>query len=272
MNTKTDETDQAWRALGDPTRRAILDLLAEGPATTGDIESRFPISRIAVMKHLRLLADAGLVTARKAGRQRWHYLNGHALDNLAARWLTPLSRRWASRLSRLQKLSEGLSEPMSAKPDIDIAQDVSIAAPPAKVFKALTDDIGAWWGAPYLSRDAVDMSLDGVLGGPFQEIWTNGGGRLLGSVTAIDSPGLIEISGPFHFGLVHGIAEFRLNAVGKGTLLNFTHRAIGVVEEKFAEAAKGGWGDLLGERLRRYAETGVGQGISANIQGEGNKP
>jgi DNA-binding transcriptional ArsR family regulator len=149
MSTKTDETDQAWRALGDPTRRAILDLLAAGPATTGDIESRFPISRIAVMKHLRLLADAGLVTARKSGRQRWHYLNGQALDNLAARWLTPLSRRWAFHLRRLQKFPEGLPEPMSAKPDIDIAHDVSIAAPPATVFKALTDDIGAWVGASW---------------------------------------------------------------------------------------------------------------------------
>jgi DNA-binding transcriptional ArsR family regulator len=64
-----------WRALADPTRRRILDLLRQQPLITGEIAAQFPISRIAVMRHLDVLSQAGLVASRKRGRQRWHYLN-----------------------------------------------------------------------------------------------------------------------------------------------------------------------------------------------------
>jgi DNA-binding transcriptional ArsR family regulator/uncharacterized protein YndB with AHSA1/START domain len=268
--SKTD-LDLAWRALADPTRREILDQLAGGPATTGEIEARFPMTRIAVMKHLKLLSEAGLLSARKIGRQRWHYLNGHALNHLAERWLSPLSRRWASGLDRLQNLSEGTADAMTGKPDIDIAQDISIAAPPDNVFSALTAQIGEWWGAPYLAGNAIDMTLDASLGGSFCEVWPDDGGRLLGTVTAINRPHLIEISGPFHFGLVHGIAEFRLDADDGGTLLKFTHRAIGLVDAGYADAAQNGWRELLDNRLRRFVETGERLGIAARSLGEGTK-
>jgi DNA-binding transcriptional ArsR family regulator/uncharacterized protein YndB with AHSA1/START domain len=262
MAEPNEGTDLAWRALGDPTRRAILDLLSAGPATTGEIESRFPMSRIAVMKHLRLLADAGLVTARKSGRQRWHYLNGHALNALVDRWVSPLSRRWAASLDRLQSVAEGSAQPMTSKPDIDIAQDVTIAAPPARVFQALTEDLAAWWGAPYLAGDAVDMVLEPKLGGAFKEVWSAAGGKLLGTVTLIAPPNRLEISGPLHFGLVHGIANFLLEDAAGKTRLKFTHRAIGLVDQHIAAAAKGGWADLLGERLRRFVETGERLGVA----------
>ena len=58
------EEDAAWRALADPTRRRILDLLREQPQTTGEIAAQFPISRIAVMRHLEVLSETGLVTSR----------------------------------------------------------------------------------------------------------------------------------------------------------------------------------------------------------------
>src|SRR5215470_1745511 len=70
-----DDTAPLWRALADPTRRRILDLLRERPLITGEIAAQFPISRIAVMRHLEVLSEAGLVTSRKRGRERWHYLN-----------------------------------------------------------------------------------------------------------------------------------------------------------------------------------------------------
>jgi len=66
------ETADLWRALADPTRRRILDLLRLRPAITGEIAAAFPISRIAVMRHLEVLAEAELVTSRKRGRERWH--------------------------------------------------------------------------------------------------------------------------------------------------------------------------------------------------------
>jgi DNA-binding transcriptional ArsR family regulator len=84
-----EDTAPLWRALADPTRRRILDLLRERPRVTGEIAAQFPISRIAVMRHLEVLSEAGLAVSRKRGRQRWHYLNTVPLQKLHRRWAEP---------------------------------------------------------------------------------------------------------------------------------------------------------------------------------------
>ena len=135
-----DETAPLWRALADPTRRRILDLLRARPRITGEIASEFEISRIAVMRHLEVLAEAGLVTSRKRGRERWHYLNAVPLRRLHERWHDPLAAGWASSLLRLQRrVEETEGEPVThADLAIDLALDVSIDGTPAEVFSALT--------------------------------------------------------------------------------------------------------------------------------------
>src|SRR5229473_5321861 len=85
-----------WQALSDPTRRRILDLLRERPRITGEIAAHFQISRIAVMRHLEVLAAAGVVTSRKRGRERWHYLNAIPLQRMYERWVDVRSQTWAS--------------------------------------------------------------------------------------------------------------------------------------------------------------------------------
>ena len=90
------DTAPLWRALADPTRRRILDLLRERPRVTGEVAARFPISRVAVMRHLDVLAQAGLVTSRKRGRQRWHYLNTVPLQRLHRRWADPAAAGFAA--------------------------------------------------------------------------------------------------------------------------------------------------------------------------------
>src|SRR5215472_10103773 len=92
-----------WRALADPTRRKILDLLRERPRITGDIASCFVVSRIAVMRHLEVLSEAGLVTSRKRGRERWHYLNAVPLQRIHERWVDLHMEAWASGLLRLRR-------------------------------------------------------------------------------------------------------------------------------------------------------------------------
>src|SRR5215470_9892978 len=103
------ETDAGllWRALADPTRRRILDLLRERPRVTGEIAAQFPVSRIAVMRHLEVLSEAGLAVSRKRGRQRWHYLNTVPLQDLHRRWAEPTAARFAAALLRLQDSVEG---------------------------------------------------------------------------------------------------------------------------------------------------------------------
>ena len=107
-----EDTGPLWRALADPTRRRILDLLRERPLITGEIAAQFPITRIAVMRHLEVLSQAGLVVSRKRGRERWHYLNMVPLQRLHQRWADPPAAGFASTLLRLQESveAEGCSQ------------------------------------------------------------------------------------------------------------------------------------------------------------------
>src|SRR5215510_14240631 len=135
-----NETAPLWRALADPTRRRILDLLRDRPLITGEIAAQFPISRIAVMRHLDVLSEAGLVVSRKRGRQRWHYLNTVPLQDLHRRWAEPTAARFAAALLRLQDTVEGEGRHMEpTRPTIDVALDIEIAGPPAAVFAALAE-------------------------------------------------------------------------------------------------------------------------------------
>lgn len=98
-----------WRALYHPTRRRILDLLREGPRTTGELCAAFDSSRYAVMKHLEVLVEARLVTVRREGRVRWNHLNAVPLQEVVGRWLTPYESLWASNLIRMRDLAESAS-------------------------------------------------------------------------------------------------------------------------------------------------------------------
>src|SRR5260370_8581486 len=151
-----EDTDLRWRALADPTRRRILDRRRERPRVTGEIAAQFPISRIAVMRHLEVLSEAGLAVSRKRGRQRWHYLNTVPLQKLHRRWADPAAAGFASALLRLQDTvgAEGRQmEPVP--PTIDIAQDIEVAGPPAPAFPPLTTALGRWWGHPLLPTPAT---------------------------------------------------------------------------------------------------------------------
>lgn len=103
-----EEKDAIWKALADHTRRAILDLLADRPLTTGEIVARFDGSfcRTAVMKHLQILVDANLVVIRREGRTRWNYLNPVPIQRVCDRWITRHVKRMSSSISRLKDLVE----------------------------------------------------------------------------------------------------------------------------------------------------------------------
>jgi len=253
------QTASLWRALADPTRRQILDLLTERPRITGDIASHFAISRIAVMRHLGVLAAAKLVTSRKRGRERWHYLNAVPIQHLHERWTTPTSAGFASSLLRLQ----GRAEADVDRPAIDVALDVTIAGTPNQVFAALTEDIGGWWGYPALDSRALSVSLDASLGGDFVEHWEHGG-QLVATVTGLSAANHLTMTGPFHLGLAVGMAAFDLEEIADGTLLHFTFRAFGDIDPAKAEGFGSGWNELLGTRLKALVETGTRMGIDGD--------
>ena len=93
--------DRTFAALSDPTRRDILDRLAQGPATLGELAQPYDMTLPGLMKHVRVLEEAELVVTEKRGRTRECRLGTGQLDD-AARWIETHRRRWERRLDRLE--------------------------------------------------------------------------------------------------------------------------------------------------------------------------
>ena len=105
--TPEDDGEAVWRALAEPTRRRILDVIAERPRTTGELCDEFPnLSRFAVMKHLGVLEAANLVIVRREGRVRWNHFNAVPIQRIYERWIGPKLGGMASALLRLEREAE----------------------------------------------------------------------------------------------------------------------------------------------------------------------
>ena len=95
--------DEVFRALADPTRRSLLDeLFEEDGQTLSALEGRLPMTRFGVMKHLRVLEDAGLVVARRSGREKLHFLNPVPIRLIHDRWIDKYTERRVSALTELK--------------------------------------------------------------------------------------------------------------------------------------------------------------------------
>jgi DNA-binding transcriptional ArsR family regulator len=97
-------------AIADPTRRAILQLLGERELCAGDLASRFPVSRPAIARHVRVLRRAGLIRERRAKQSRFYSLEPSALREVDA-WLAPFRVFWAARLVDLKHAVEAAETP-----------------------------------------------------------------------------------------------------------------------------------------------------------------
>jgi DNA-binding transcriptional ArsR family regulator len=104
---RVDKLDPVWKALSDPTRRAILDLLRDQPRRTTEIVESFPhLTRFGVMKHLDVLREAELVHTREDGRQRMNSLNVVPIRQIYERWVSPFHAIWSSHLLRIKETAE----------------------------------------------------------------------------------------------------------------------------------------------------------------------
>ena len=111
-----DKLDPVWKALADPTRRAVLDLLRDRPLTTTEIVDAFPhLTRFGVMKHLDALRGAGLVHTREEGRQRVNSLNVFPIRQIYERWVSPFQELWSSQLLGIKELAEQKSPETESK-------------------------------------------------------------------------------------------------------------------------------------------------------------
>ena len=98
------DDDLVFKALADSTRRFLLDLLfARDGRTLGELESEVEMTRFGVMKHLRILEEAGLVVTRKVGREKHHFLNPVPIREIHDRWISKYREREVSALLDLKK-------------------------------------------------------------------------------------------------------------------------------------------------------------------------
>ncbi|MCW2503150.1 MAG: Transcriptional regulator, ArsR family [Actinomycetia bacterium] len=103
LDLVTDDDDRVFKALADPTRRHLLDRLYERDGRTlTELESELAMSRFGVMKHLKVLEEAGLVVARKSGREKLHYLNPIPIQLISDRWITKYAAPRAAALTALK--------------------------------------------------------------------------------------------------------------------------------------------------------------------------
>ena len=139
-----------FKALADPTRRALLDeLFRQDGQTLGQLELAAPMTRFGVMKHLRVLEDAGLVTTRRRGREKLHFLNPVPIRLVHDRWVSKYAEPWAATLTGLKRELEGRT--MEATKRVSWADgtapvaggtavfEIFIKTTPERLWEAITD-------------------------------------------------------------------------------------------------------------------------------------
>ena len=124
--------DDVFRALGDPTRRSLLDeLFKEDGQTLSALQARLPMTRFGVMKHLKVLEEAGLVVTKRRGREKLHFLNPVPIRLVHDRWVSKYAEPWAAALS-------GLKQRLEDKTMMKIFE-IYIKTTPECLWHALTD-------------------------------------------------------------------------------------------------------------------------------------
>jgi uncharacterized protein YndB with AHSA1/START domain len=124
--------DVVFKALADPTRRSLLDeLFKEDGQTLSALEMRLPMTRFGVMKHLRVLEDANLVTTRRRGREKLHFLNPVPIRLVHDRWVSKYAEPWAAALSGLKRNIE--------EDTMEKVFEIYIKTTPERLWEAITD-------------------------------------------------------------------------------------------------------------------------------------
>jgi uncharacterized protein YndB with AHSA1/START domain/DNA-binding transcriptional ArsR family regulator len=124
--------DDVFRALADPTRRSLLDaLFKQDGQTLSALEERLPMTRFGVMKHLKLLEEAGLVVTRRRGREKLHFLNPVPIRLMHDRWVSKYAEPWAAALSDLKQTLEDKT--------MEKHFEIYIKTSPERLWQAITD-------------------------------------------------------------------------------------------------------------------------------------
>ncbi len=237
--------DEVFRALADPTRRSLLDeLFREDGQTLSALAGRFDMSRFGVMKHLKLLEEAGLVVTRRRGREKLHYLNPVPIRLVHDRWVSKYAEPWAAGLSALKTRLEAPMEKVF---------EIYIKTTPERLWQAITDpDIRSKYN--FGARQTSDWTV-----GSSYEMGSPGAPTLLGEGVnlEVDPPRRLVQSMVALWGddvKAEGTSRitWEIEPVGDSCHLTVTHDEL---REGANEQLYGGWPMIL-SGLKTWLETG----------------
>jgi uncharacterized protein YndB with AHSA1/START domain/DNA-binding transcriptional ArsR family regulator len=169
--------DDVFKALADPTRRSLLDeLFKQDGQSLSALEQRLPMTRFGVMKHLKVLEEAGLVVARRRGREKLHFLNAVPIRLVHDRWVSKFAEPWAATLSELKtSIEEAVMEKVF---------EIYIKTTPERLWQAITD---SEMKARY--SFGVGIETDWAVGSPWKAVTPNAPGPIShGEILEIDPP------------------------------------------------------------------------------------
>jgi DNA-binding transcriptional ArsR family regulator/uncharacterized protein YndB with AHSA1/START domain len=185
-----DSTAPAFRALADPSRRLLLDRLFERDGQTlGELTAWLPdMTRFGVMRHLGVLESAGLISTRKVGREKRHYLNPVPIRRIHDRWISKYAAPIVGAMSALKGQLE--APPMAASlDDVDHVYSIFINASPDRIWQAITsgdDTVQYYYGTRVIS--------DWQPGSKLRYDYPDGTVAADGDVIAVDPPSRLEMT------------------------------------------------------------------------------
>ena len=239
--------DAIFKALNDPARRNLLDSLRKRDGQSlSDLEEVLEMSRFGVMKHLRVLEDAGLIITRKDGRFKYHYLNALPLQDVMDRWAAPFLQRQARAVTELKAKLE--RDTAMGKPDF--MMQTFIRCTQDALWAALTeaDQMAAYHFACNVVEGNATLNKDTAF------ILPNGDAMLRQTTTAMDPKTRIAMTfEPLFMGPDAPASHmvYLIEEQGENCKLTIEHYDMAPGQEGFAE----GWARLASS-LKSYLETG----------------
>ena len=243
--------DVVFKALADPTRRHLLDLLHQrNGQTLGELCEHVAMARQSATQHLVLLEEANLVTTVRRGREKLHYLNPVPLHEIQERWIDKFERPRLRALSAVKRRAE--RDMTSSRPTFVYV--TYIESTPEKVWRALTDaDLSArYWGHSNVAVPAWEA------GSSWRHVRTDGSDVADGGGTIVEStpPTRLVLTGGDFDGAPSAEPSrvtFDIEPHGEIVRLTVTHEDL--LDEAEREAAAGGWAAVL-SNLNSLLETG----------------
>lgn len=259
-----EELDPVWKALSSPLRRHMLTLLRNGPLTTGEISDAFPdLSRFAVMQHLGVLETARLVLVRREGRKRLNFLNALPLRHIYEFWVTDHADFAAKTSMDLKRFTERkeTAERMQTGADkiVKIEQEIELAAPQEKVFRAICEEMNDWW--PHRFKEGGIVRVEPRIGGLIWEDWGNGNGAQYGTIVWLEPPYKFASTSPS--AMNKGYMSFNVETVEPteaGCLYKKSLTLWGDVPPELKEMFERGAASIVKKALKEYVEEGIRYG------------